>query len=94
MNCATERTLTPSRPQGRGKQTHDKVDPKMERVRRVESWASDEPFGTKRHPPCVKKKSKASKQIDQLLLSRAFRISGTGGKTPRTRRIARPCRAR
>ena len=41
MNCATEHTLTPSNPQGRGKQTHDEVDPKMERVGRVESRASN-----------------------------------------------------
>ena len=35
----------------RKKRTHDKVDPKIERVRGVEGWASDEPFGAKRHPP-------------------------------------------
>src|SRR6267142_1018135 len=34
-----------------GKRTHNKVDPKVERVRRVEGRASDEPFGAKSHPP-------------------------------------------
>jgi hypothetical protein len=35
----------------RGERTHNKVDPKVERVRRVKSRAPDEPFGAKRHPP-------------------------------------------
>jgi hypothetical protein len=35
----------------RGGSTHDKVDPKVEHVRRVECRASGEPFGAKGHPP-------------------------------------------
>jgi len=52
MNCGTEIENAhdfPAYPQERGS-THNKVDPEMERVRRVEGRASDEPFRAKRHP--------------------------------------------
>jgi len=37
-------------------ETHHKVDPKEERIRRVEARAASEPFGAKRHPANIEKK--------------------------------------
>ncbi len=37
-------------------ETHHKVDPKEERIRRVEARAASEPFGAKRHPANNEKK--------------------------------------
>lgn len=68
----------------RGKRTHNKVDPKVERVRRVEGRASDEPFGAKRHPPV-----NARTRLRSICLPPP---RGNGGiKYERTRRKARPC---
>jgi hypothetical protein len=61
MNCRTKncklRASTSRRRKMKGKattrggSTHDKVDPKVVHVRRVECQASSEPFGAKRYPP-------------------------------------------
>jgi hypothetical protein len=45
-------------------ETHHKVDPKEERIRRVEARAPSEPFGAKRHPANIEKKKEKGKTIN------------------------------
>jgi hypothetical protein len=60
MNCSTEKQIYSRHILKTEEETHHKVDPKEERVRRVEARAASEPFRTKRHPAVIEKGKKGS----------------------------------
>ena len=72
MNCSTENQIYSRHILKTEEETHHKVDPKEERIRRVEARAASEPFRTKRHPAVIEKGKK-----DQRFWSSLSPPSGT-----------------